>query len=118
MKTLPLDELLQQITPLPWRPHDISPRGRRGDHFQVTGPSPATVLAQTSHNPLNSTASERTATAAYLAHAANLLPELVAAMNAYRYRSTGCFCLGVSSHTVQCEKLRSVLDQATAVPVP
>jgi hypothetical protein len=72
MKTIPLDELLKQTTPLPWHV-DYSGPARLG----ITAANDVTVALG---NLQSEDGDTDEANVRYLAHAANLLPEFVTAL--------------------------------------
>ena len=129
MKTIPLDELLKQITPLPYSPDDGLIRlseqlefcreniGTDQEWQSLTihdNEGPAAVVALC--HPQN---------AAYLAHAANLLPELVTTLTTCRNSIRhAAHCRAPQAYRCTCdadrlwELTQAVLNKATAVPVP
>ena len=89
-----LDKLLKQITPLPWRTKlgrfDFGNDGERyvvhsaPDHHHAQICIVAAQLARKRSTPYDTPDQERDAVAAYISHAANVLPELVEALKLLR----------------------------------
>jgi hypothetical protein len=79
MKTTPLNEILKQITPLPWVADSIG--------IWPVDTSRGWTVADCSHaalDPEYQVRPEQSANAAYLTHAANVLPGLVEALRECR----------------------------------
>lgn len=145
MKTIPLDELLQQITPLPYRSFLASGSPKKTEPYpdsERTSLFRSCKIADEDHskgNPMchgnliahvynHSPGGHCVEDAAYLTHAANVLPELVAASTRLRSISTriGNLChAGVAipdedwaEHYHATIALEGILIKATQVPIP
>lgn len=117
MKTTPLPEILKQITPLPWKHHlgrGASPRF----HIQSTaGQQIASTTEVSSHPQAREENAAREAQAAYLTHAANVLPGLVEAAGDIITHLNTPQSARLTNMAELLESLRQALSLATNVPV-
>lgn len=122
MKTKPLDKLLKEITPLPWRWHwedasVIALSGPEGETQHVLWSS----VCDSCQKSGNRCTAPSDANAAYLAHAANALPALIKAAKiaverldeAALYDSWDSEFFGNSA-----KRLRAAIKKAGAVEIP
>ena len=121
MKTIPLDELLQQITPLPWKALTPAVPSAEPGAFEINFAAAGFVNHIVVYGDGKS---NHVADARYLAHAANVLPELVTALATLTgLIERGRFVLPEGDFNEEPRFLlafqaaRSALTQATQVPV-
>lgn len=131
MKTQPLGEILKQITPLPYLvkfappqfKHKMNLETKMGDRIALVDEGSFLDIGPHSASQGGNRAE---ASAAYLAHAANLLPELVEALRACselfkRQTDGGSFdasCIHPDEINATCDFVEAALAKATAVPIP